>query len=613
MEQAPKARRTDSVKRDPIVRLLPFIGRYWKRALLCLLLILAGDGLRLYFIWLTQPLLKPLIRESGMELPSDPVIWSLQSVLRRFFPDVTDRALGLIGVCAVGAIVAIARAAITFAHTFLSNSIAQKIILDLRYRLYSHLQRMSSRYFDRQTSSRLLSRIVSDVAALQGLITVGIEDIVSTPFLSAGSLVMMLLFSPLLTVIALLLLPLVGYLLVRVGGALRSASHQTQVATGELVSLLRESLGSIRLIKALGAEEYALAEFDRRNRQVYRHSLRGIRARTLLTPATELIATIGVLAGVLVGGLLVIEGFLTAERLVPFMIYFYTLAINIRRLSQIQAVREQVAGATARIFEVLDAPPEIVDPPDAMDLPSVTGSVVFEKVRFRYESGEEVLKGVSFRMEPSQKVALVGLSGVGKTTIAFLLCRLYEPTEGRILIDGHDIRKIRLESLRKAVGLVFQDAFLIEGTVRDNLLLGNPEATPQEMEQAARLARAHDFIVRLPNGYDTWVGEGGSFLSVGQRQRIALARALLRKPAILVLDEVTSHLDAESESAIQEALAEAMRDRTVLIIAHRLSTVRGADKILVLDDGMIAEEGTHDELVSRDSRYARLYRLQAVG
>ncbi|MCS7224283.1 MAG: ABC transporter ATP-binding protein/permease [Armatimonadetes bacterium] len=602
----------DSQAKDPIVRLLPFIGRYWKRALLCLILIFLADGARLYFIWLTQPLLKPLIRESQLALPSDPLISFVQGLFDRLLPDASRRATALFAVCGVGAFLAIGRAGLTFAHTFLSNSIAQKVILDLRYRLYSHLQRMSAGFFDRQTSSRLLSRVISDVAALQGLIAIGIEDIVSTPYLAVGSLVMMILISPPLTLIALVMLPLVGYLLVRMGMALRRASHQTQVATGELVSLLRESLGSIRLVKALGAEKLALAEFDRRNRQVYRHSLRGIRARTLLTPATELIATMGVLAGVLFGGLLVVNGHLLAEELVPFMISFYTLATSIRKLSHIQAVREQVAGATERIFEILDTPPEITDAPDAVSLPSVKGSVVFEKVRFQYETGEEVLKGVSFRIEPSQKVALVGSSGVGKTTIALLLARLYEPNEGRILIDDHDIRKIRLESLRKAVGLVFQDAFLIEGTVRDNLLLGCPEATVEEMEEAAKIARAHEFIVRLPNGYDTWVGEGGSLLSVGQRQRIALARALLRKPAILILDEVTSHLDAESEAAIQAALEEAMKGRTVLIIAHRLSTVRNADKILVLDDGVIVEEGTHEELLSQDSRYARLYRLQAV-
>jgi ABC-type multidrug transport system fused ATPase/permease subunit len=243
-------------------------------------------------------------------------------------------------------------------------------------------------------------------------------------------------------------------------------------------------------------------------------------------------------------------------------------------------------------------------------LTEVRGHIVFDNVWFRYERGDDVLRGIRFTIRPGERVALVGPSGAGKTTIAMLLARFYDPTKGRILLDGIDLRRIRLRSLRRHIGLVLQDTFVVEGTVRDNIALGKPDATDDEIVAAAKLANAHEFIERLPQGYDTWVGEGGALLSVGQRQRIALARALLRQPTILVLDEVTSHLDAESEAAIQQAIERAMEGRTVLIIAHRLSTVKNADRILVLQDGRIVEEGTHEQLLAKGTLYRRLYELQ---
>jgi ABC-type multidrug transport system fused ATPase/permease subunit len=472
------------------------------------------------------------------------------------------------------------------------------------------LQQMPPSFFERETSGRLLARVINDVAVLQNLVTVGIEDLVSTPTLLIGSLLLMLVLSPTLTLIALLLLPLIGWLLWLAGQRLRRASYETQVALSHLTALLRESLSAIKLIQAFTAEEQALHQFDQRNRQVYDHTLRGIRVRTMLAPAVELIGTIGVIVGVFLGGWFVVEGFLRPESLVAFMVYFYTLASSLRRLTYIQSVREQVAGAAERLFQVLDTQPEIRDAPDAIDLTEVRGHIVFDNVWFRYERGEDVLRGVRFTIRPGERVALVGPSGAGKTTIAMLLARFYDPTEGRILLDGIDLRRIRLHSLRRHIGLVLQDTFVVEGTVRDNIALGKPDATDDEIVAAAKLANAHEFIERLPQGYDTWVGEGGALLSVGQRQRIALARALLRQPTILVLDEVTSHLDAESEAAIQQAIERAMEGRTVLIIAHRLSTVKNADRILVLQDGRIVEEGTHEQLLAKGTLYRRLYELQ---
>lgn len=595
---------------DVFWRLLVFFKPYWKRGVACVLLIGATEGLRFYFIWLTQHLLRPLIESGVKPGEGDLVIRTVQKALQWLFSDASSRLTLLAAVCLVGTGIAIMRAVLSFAHTFLANSIAQKVVLDLRRRLYAHMQLMTPSFFEQERTGQLLARVVNDVAALQSLVTIGIEDLVSTPILIVGSLALMVVISPTLTLIALILLPIIGGLMWHLGRKLRKASYETQVALGNLTALLRESFSAIKLVQAFNAEQHALSQFDRRNREVYRHTLRAIRFRTMLAPSVELIGTIGVITGVFIGGALVVQGLLRPESLLAFMVYFYTLASSVRRLTQIQAVREQVAGAAERIFQVLDTPPEITDEPDAVDLTNVKGEITFDKVRFHYPGGDEVLKGVSFRIRPGEKVAIVGPSGVGKTTIAMLLMRFYEPTGGRILLDGYDLRKIRLSSLRRHIGLVLQDTFVFDGTVRENIALGNPDATEEEIVEAARLANAHEFIERLPEGYDTWVGEGGAFLSVGQRQRIALARALLKKPAILILDEVTSHLDAESEAAVQQAIEKAMQGRTVVLIAHRLTTVKNADRILVLQDGQIVEEGRHDELVAANSYYRRLYELQ---
>lgn len=595
---------------DVFWRLLVFFKPYWKRGVACVLLIGATEGLRFYFIWLTQHLLRPLIESGVKPGEGDLVIRTVQKALQWLFSDASSRLTLLAAVCLVGTGIAIMRAVLSFAHTFLANSIAQKVVLDLRRRLYAHMQLMTPSFFEQERTGQLLARVVNDVAALQSLVTIGIEDLVSTPILIVGSLALMVVISPTLTLIALILLPIIGGLMWHLGRKLRKASYETQVALGNLTALLRESFSVIKLVQAFNAEQHALSQFDRRNREVYRHTLMAIRFRTMLAPSVELIGTIGVITGVFIGGALVVQGLLRPESLLAFMVYFYTLASSVRRLTQIQAVREQVAGAAERIFQVLDTPPEITDEPDAVDLTNVKGEITFDKVRFHYPGGDEVLKGVSFRIRPGEKVAIVGPSGVGKTTIAMLLMRFYEPTGGRILLDGYDLRKIRLSSLRRHIGLVLQDTFVFDGTVRENIALGNPDATEEEIVEAARLANAHEFIERLPEGYDTWVGEGGAFLSVGQRQRIALARALLKKPAILILDEVTSHLDAESEAAVQQAIEKAMQGRTVVLIAHRLTTVKNADRILVLQDGQIVEEGRHDELVAANSYYRRLYELQ---
>lgn len=596
---------------DPFWRLLKFFRPYWKRLVACIILIGAAEVLRFYFIWLTHHLLRPLIESGIREGEGDLLIRFVQKGLHFVFSDASQRLTFLASICLVGVGIAVLRAFLSFAHNFLANNIAQKVILDLRRMLYYHLQLMPSSYFEQERTGQLLARVINDVAALQSLVTIGIEDLVSTPILILGSLALMLVISPPLTVIALVLLPIVGWLLWKLGLNLRKASYDMQVALGNLTVLLKESFSAIKLIQAFGAEEKALSQFDWKNRQVYQYALRAIRLRTMLAPSVELVGTIGVIAGVFIGGVFVIQGWLSPGSLLAFMVYFYTLASSIRRLTQIQAVREQVAGASERVFQVLDKQPEIADEPDAIDLPTVKGEIEFENVHFRYEEeGEKVLKGLSFKVRRGEKVAIVGPSGVGKTTIVMLLMRFYDPTEGRILIDGHDLRKIKLKSLRKHIGLVLQDTFVIDGTIRENIALSNPDATGEEIIEAAKLASAHEFIEKLPNGYETWVGEGGAFLSVGQRQRIALARALLKKPAILVLDEVTSHLDAESEAVVQQAIERAMEGRTVIIIAHRLSTVRNADRILVLLGGRIVEQGCHEELVASETYYKRLYELQ---
>jgi subfamily B ATP-binding cassette protein MsbA len=391
---------------------------------------------------------------------------------------------------------------------------------------------------------------------------------------------------------------------------IRPIYRRVRARLGDINAQLQDSLSGIRVIQAFAQEEQELRRFRDESENYYQARVQGIRYWSTFFPAMRFVAAMGTVVVLGVGSVMVVNGQLTLGTLVAFLAYTASFYQPINRLTEIDNVFQEAIAAGERIFELLDEVPEIEDAPEAVTLSSIQGEVVFEDVHFRYGTGDEVLHDVAFHMASGEVVALVGPSGAGKTSIANLLCRFYDPIHGRITVDGHDLHQVELASLRRQVAVVLQDTFLFNTTVRENLLYGKPDATEEELVAASKAAYAHDFIQELPSGYETEIGERGVKLSGGQKQRLALARAILADPRILILDEATSSVDAEAEYLIQQALESVLEGRTALVIAHRLSTIRNADKIIALEEGRIVEVGDHRELLQRGGLYSQLYQRQ---
>jgi subfamily B ATP-binding cassette protein MsbA len=379
---------------------------------------------------------------------------------------------------------------------------------------------------------------------------------------------------------------------------------------GDINAKLQDSLSGIRVIQSFGQEDRELARFAAESENYYRARVQGVKYWSTFFPAMGFVASLGTVIVLGAGSVMTVQGDLTLGTLVAFLSYITSFYEPVHRLTEVDNVLQQAIAAAERIFQLLDETADIGDAADAIDLPIAAGEVCFKDVHFRYGSGDKVLRDVTFEMAPGEVVALVGPSGAGKTSIANLVCRFYDPIEGTIRLDGHDLRSIKLADLRQHVAVVLQDTFLFNTSVRENLLYGKPEASEEELERAARAAYAHEFVESLPRGYETAIGERGVRLSGGQKQRLALARAILADPRILILDEATSSVDAEAEYLIQQALDSVLEGRTALVIAHRLSTIRGADKIIALEDGRIIEVGDHHELMRLGGLYSQLYRRQ---
>jgi subfamily B ATP-binding cassette protein MsbA len=486
-----------------------------------------------------------------------------------------------------------------------------RVTRDMRNDIYGHLLHLGFPFFQRTRAGQVISRVTNDVEQTRGIVVGNVSKLISQLFQAAFALTFMLLLSWKLTLVSALFLPPMLGLWARLRKRLRRGVLKVLNATGEVASQVQETVSGIRLVKASGAEEWETERFRKLTRGQYKAWVRNERWRKFFPPATEMITATSILALLWYGSWLVLEErSLTATAFLGFLTLAGKLMSPVKFIAQFPSVVQPGLAAAERAFELMDAPVEVNDAPGALPVPAFRDEVRFEGAGFAYAPGVPVLSGIELRIRPGEVVALVGPSGAGKSTLADLLPRFHDVTEGRITLDGADLRELRLAELRGLLGIVTQETILFHDTVRANIAYGVPDAPQDRIEAAARAANAHDFIASLPEGYDTVLGEKGTRLSGGQRQRIAIARALFRNPPILILDEATSALDTESERLVQQAIDEVMAGRTVLVIAHRLSTVRRADQIVVLEVGRIVQRGTHDELLARGGTYRRLYEMQ---
>lgn len=514
----------------------------------------------------------------------------------------------------VGVVIfAVLRGVFAFLQVFVAERNSQSVAFDLRNDLFAKIQRLSFSYHDRNRTGQLMVRATDDVEKVRLFIGQGLMFLVQALLLLGGTLVLLFTTNVWLALVVLPILPLTMMLFMFFGSASQPMFGLVQAKLSTLNTILQENLAGIKVIKAFAREQSEQVKFNRAADALLAQQIMVARLFTLLFPFIFLMASLGQAAVLYFGGRQIIGGTLTLGEWQEFSLYLIYLFLPLAQFGIIITQMGQASASAERIFEILDAKNDVTDKPGAATLPPIQGKVAFENVTFRYfNSGEPVLRGVSFEAEPGQTIALLGATGSGKTSIINLLPRFYDVSEGSVRIDGYDVRDVTLDSLRSQIGIVLQETTLFSGTIRDNIAFGKPEASQEEIFEAAKAAAAHDFIMAFPQGYDTPVGERGSTLSGGQKQRLAIARALLLNPRLLILDDSTSSVDLATEAKIQHALDQLMRGRTSFVIAQRISTVVNADQILVLDKGQVAARGRHDELIENSPIYAEIYNSQLV-
>lgn len=517
----------------------------------------------------------------------------------------------LLNLIAIALVILVAvKGLFSYGQTYLMSFVGYRLITDLRNQVYQHLQRLSLSFYKRKRTGEIMSRVVTDVNVLQEIVVESVAKMILNLLIIAGVLGFIFYIHWKLSLCVLAVVPLLALTVRRFGSRIKKFSTSVQVKIADISSLLQETITGIEVVKSFATEEKEVRKFQQENIRNFRLAMRRTRVVALLSPLVEILTTIGLSAILWYGAREVITGGLTTGKLIAFLGYVSLVTHPLNQLGKTYSLYQRALASAERIFEILDTEPEIKELPGAIQLPPIEGHIRFKDVSFGYNSKELILENISLEIKPGESVALVGPSGVGKSTLVSLIPRFYDSTSGVVTIDGYDVKKVKLASLRQQISIVPQETILFNGTIGDNIAYGRPEATDEEIVEAAKRSNADRFIESLSQGYDTEVGERGVKVSGGERQRIAIARAILRNPRILILDEATSAVDSETELLIQQALRHLMKERSTLIIAHRLSTIQNARKVVVLSQRRIEDIGSHEELLAQGGFYTKLYKNQ---